>query len=120
MFLHQGEIIGNFSREELNREINKSSSFKIILSGKSKESVEQYLKNCGECGIILVEEHCSSFEFEISPISENEFFSLFFTNLHQNHIRLELFQRKEFHLNDFFLKIFKKRIHSLILVSNLS
>ena len=110
-FLHQGEIVFNTTKTELEKQIS-NSSFEIVLNYTKNSNLDvnkDFLSFCGEYDLIKFERIKNNIFLEIKPKDNNDFFSSFFKSLKTKNLELQSFRKKEMKLEDFFIDKLKSR-----------
>ncbi len=104
LFLHQGELKFDLTRDALDAELSKFSLLEINLEGKSKEAISTYLKSLdSKLEIKSAEEDSMGFTFTLRSSSEKEFRNKLIETINKEGLMLNTLKRQEVTLEQMFL-----------------
>jgi ABC-2 type transport system ATP-binding protein len=104
LFLHQGELKFDLTREELDSELGRFALLEINLEGKSKEELVRYLKSLdSSLEIISAEDDRMGCTFTLKSISDKILIDKILESLKKEGITLNTLKRQEVTLEQMFL-----------------
>ncbi|MDX1959746.1 MAG: ABC transporter ATP-binding protein [Leptospiraceae bacterium] len=106
LFIHEGKLLYNYSRVELDKELTKYSNLEISIKGKTKEDTIQFLKQIDpNVEIINIEEELLSLalHFTLKPSDQDSFRETLYSTVKQNGLVLQYFKNQDLTLEQIFL-----------------
>lgn len=105
LFLHEGRLRFDLSRDELDSELSKFSSLEIKLSGKPKNDIEVFLKSIeSNLEILSIDEEVAGVNFVVRSNNEKHFRDTLLDKLRGSGLSLLALKREDVTLEQMFLK----------------
>ncbi len=104
LFLHEGKLRYNLTRDALDKELSKYSYLEINLEGNSKDNIISYLKSLDQTlEIKNAEEDTIGITFTLKTNNEREFKDKLFETFKKNNLSINTIKRQEVTLEQMFL-----------------
>lgn len=104
LFLHEGKLVYDYSRAQLEKEMQKISELQIGLRGSSKEECKSFLEKILEGVIVKVlEENNDYYLFSVRPENMDSYRDKLLISLTGKNFKLELLKKEDLTLEQFFI-----------------
>ena len=104
LFLHEGKLRYDLTRDALDKELSKYSYLEINLDGNSKDNIISYLKSLDQTlEIKNAEEDTIGITFTLKTNNEREFKDKLFETFKKNNLSINTIKRQEVTLEQMFL-----------------
>lgn len=104
LFLHEGKLIYDYSRVQLESEMHKISELQIGFRGTSKDACKDFLENLVEgVDVKLMEENNGYYLFSARPLNMDFYRDKMLFNLPTKDFKLELLKKEDLTLEQFFI-----------------
>jgi ABC-2 type transport system ATP-binding protein len=104
LFLHEGKLVYDYSRAQLEAEMQKISELHIGLRSSSKLACQSFLENISkEVEVKLLEENKDYYLFSVKPSDIDSYRDQLLLGLHTKDFKLELLKKEDLTLEQFFI-----------------
>ncbi|MBK8398036.1 MAG: ABC transporter ATP-binding protein [Leptospiraceae bacterium] len=104
IFIHEGKLVYDYSRVDLEKEMQKISELQIGLRGNSKEECKSFLENIIQnVEVKLLEENKDYYLFGVRPENLDSYRDKLLFNLTGKGFKLELLKKEDITLEQFFI-----------------
>ncbi len=104
LFLHEGKLVYDYSRTQLENEMQKISELHIGLRSSSKIACQTFLENISKETIVkIIEENKDYYLFSVKPTDIDSYRDQLLLGLHTKDFKLELLKKEDLTLEQFFI-----------------
>ncbi len=104
LFLHEGKLVYDYSRAQLEAEMQKISELHIGMRSSSKIACQSFLENISkEVEVKLLEENKDYYLFSVKPSDIDSYRDQLLLGLHTKDFKLELLKKEDLTLEQFFI-----------------